>query len=454
MRAVVMSFALASLASGLLFAGAAGAADASGPIWAQAPDRTDWAKAYPAHAAQAGISGAVQMRCSASAAGALQNCAVISEAPTNEGFGAAALSLASGMELKSSTADGKPVAGRSFIVPVKFDPAVLKGGTTITRPDWVRVPTNDELIHYIPSNAAPKGGRTLLHCYVTNRGLMDRCTVQSETPTGHGYGGAALALTELFVMRPMTVDGEPVGGADINIPIRWEGAGNPGAQMGAALKVFSAAPWLAAPSVAAMSAAFPKSAIGKVASAHVIMRCAISGSGALESCGSVSELPAGQGFVRAANSLIKDFRLPAVKKGDSYNDLRVDVPFDFRDPSQASPPVEIHDPVWIKQIKPDSITALFPAAAIQAGYKVGRASVECTVAADGTLSGCETVTEDPAAMGFGEAAMEVASVMQMSPWTKQGAPVEGARINLPIKFVLPDTAPATAPPPATAPAKP
>ena len=70
------------------------------------------------------------------------------------------------------------------------------------------------------------------------------------------------------------------------------------------------------------------------------------------------------------------------------------------------------------------------------------------MAADGTLSGCETVTEDPAGLGFGEAAMEVASVMQMSPWTKQGAPVEGARINLPIKFVLPTDATAPAAPPA------
>jgi TonB family protein len=447
MRIVILSLALASLASGLSFGQASFGADASDPVWAQAPDRTDWAKAYPTHAAQASISGAVQMRCSASAAGALQNCTVISEAPTGEGFGVAALSLASGMELKPATADGKPVAGRSFIVPVKFDPDVLKGGTTITRPDWVRVPTNDELIHYIPSSAAANGGRTLLHCYVTNRGLMDRCSVMNEAPTGHGYGGAALALTELFVMRPMTVDGQPVGGADINIPIKWEGAGRGGA-VGDSVKVFSAAPWLAAPSGAAMSAAFPKSAIGKVASAHVIMRCAISGSGVLESCDSISELPSGQGFVRAANSLIKDFRLPAAKKGDSYEDLRVDVPFDFRDPGQAAPPVEIHDPVWIKQVDSSALPQLFPEAAAKAGYKVGRASVECTVAADGTLSGCETVTEDPAGLGFGEAAMEVASVMQMSPWTKQGAPVEGARINLPIKFVLPTDATAPAAPPA------
>ena len=452
MRTVVTSLALTLFASGLSYAGAALAADASGPVWDKAPDRADWARAYPSHAAQAGISGAVQMRCSAGAAGDLQNCAVVSESPSNEGFGAAALSLAAGMELKPTMADGKPVAGRSFIVPVKFEPDVLKGGMTITHPDWVRVPTDDELVHFIPSQSAAKGGRTLLHCYVTNRGLMDRCSVLSEAPTGHGYGGAALALTELFVMRPMTIDGEPVGGADINIPIKWEGSGNPGGQVASTVKVFSTAPWIAAPGAAAMAAAFPKAAIGKIASAHVIMRCAISGSGALESCDTVSELPAGHGFVRAANSLTRDFRLPAAKKGDSYSDLRVDVPFDFRDPSQAAPFVEIHDPIWIKQIDPKAIPQLFPEAAAKAGYKVGRASVECTVSADGSLGGCVTVTEDPAGLGFGEAAMQVAGVMQMSPWTKQGAPVEGARINLPIKFVLPpDTA--AAPPPAP-PAKP
>ena len=445
MRSTVAGLALAFLASGLSFPGQSSAADTGAPVWAQAPDRSDWAKAYPTRAAQAGISGAVQMRCSASEAGALQNCAVVSESPSGQGFGAAALSLASGMELKPTTADGKPVAGRSFIVPVKFDPGVLQEGMALTRPDWVRLPTVSELWAYYPSQASSNGGRAMLHCFVTNRGLMDRCTVVAEQPTGHGYGSAALGITGLFVMRPMTIDGQPVGGSEINIPIRWEAGSVPHPGPGEVMKVFSAAPWLAAPSAAAMSAAYPKSAVGKVASAHVIVRCAIRNDGALESCNGVSELPSGQGFMRAANSLTKDFRLPPAKKGDSYNSFRVDVPFDFRDPSQVAPPVEIHDPIWIKQVDPNSIQKLFPEAAAKAGYKVGRASVECTVAADGTLSGCATATEDPAGFGFGDAALEVAGVMQMSPWTKQGAPVEGARINLPIKFMLPDAAAAAAP---------
>lgn len=462
MRIAIAGLALALLASGLSFAGTASAADASDPVWEKAPDRADWAKAYPTQAAQAGVSGDVKMRCAATESGLLQNCAVISETPTGRGFGAAALSLATGMELKPSTADGKPVAGRSFIVPVKFDPAVLKGGVSITRPDWVRLPTDRELWAYVPAGAVGAGGRALIHCNVTNRGLMQGCSLLAETPAGHGYGDAALAMASLFVMSPMTVDGQPVGGSEIRIPIHWEAGG--GAPMTgshvseqgntATVRVIGAAPWIAAPSVADMAAAYPKSAIGKIDSAHVIMRCQIRSDGALKDCENISELPQAHGFAHAASELTKQFRLP-VGPGEKVGGLRVDVPFDFRDPTHAAPPVEIRDPIWIRQINPAAFAEVYPAAAIKAGYNVGRASVECSVAADGKLTGCATVTEDPAGYGFGDAALVVAGAMQMSPWTKQGAPVEGARIVLPIKLVQPADAPSAAPPQAApAPAKP
>jgi protein TonB len=58
------------------------------------------------------------------------------------------------------------------------------------------------------------------------------------------------------------------------------------------------------------------------------------------------------------------------------------------------------------------------------------------------------VSESPADVGFGEAAMRVAAVMRMNPWTSQGAPVDGMKINLPIRLVLPDAPPPPAAPPA------
>jgi TonB family protein len=437
MRKLVIGLALTLFASGLSFA-----AGSSDPVWDKGPDRSDFAKAYPSHAAQAGISGAVKMRCSASEAGLLKDCAVISEAPTGEGFGAAALSLAAGMELKPTTSDGKSVAGQSFIVPVKFEPGVLNGPAVITNVDWLRRPTNDELLNYWPSGARDDSdGSAVLHCAVTNRGLMDGCSVSGEKPAGHGYGSAVLAMANLFVMRPMTVDGEPVGGGTINIPIRFVGPPpkDPD-QMGGTVKVFRAAPWIAAPNNDQMAAAFPAAAVGKISAAHVLLRCSMRDDGTLGSCDGVSEEPSNKGFDRAARSLIKDFRLPPAPKAHAYGNFRVDLPFDFRDPSQSAPPVEITDPIWIKQVDPAAIVKIFPEAAIKAGFKTGRASLECSIVNDGTLTGCTTVTEEPAGYGFADAALMVASVMQMSPWTKQGAPAGGAKIVLPVKFVLPDAA--------------
>jgi protein TonB len=65
---------------------------------------------------------------------------------------------------------------------------------------------------------------------------------------------------------------------------------------------------------------------------------------------------------------------------------------------------------------------------------------------DGSLSDCTVASEAPAGLGFGAAALQVAAIMKMNPWTKQGAPVDGGRIRLPIHLVLPPTAPAAAEP--------
>jgi hypothetical protein len=355
------------------------------------------------------------------------------------------------MALKPTATDGTPIAGRNLIVPVKFEPALLKPGAWITNPDWARQPTTAELWHYLPAQAARSGGKVLLHCIVTNRGLMDNCVAQSETPAGHGYAQAAVAMTALFIMRPMTVDGLPVGGGEINIPINFKG----GQSWGQAVRVVRTAPWLAAPTAGDVAAAFPKSAIGKAESGHVVLRCGLNGRGDLHDCETVSEIPEGQGFDAAARSLVKHFRVMTDPKTDHYDDLRIDVPFDFRDPSQAAPAVEIHDPLWLTRLTPESAAAAYPQAAIKADVKTGAATVACTTVHSGALTDCAVESEEPADLGFGAAALKIAAVMKMSPWTSQGAPVDGMKIRIPIRLVMPDdpTPAVAAPATSAAPAK-
>ena len=444
--------AIAGLIFGLCAFGAAQAADLNDPVWDRAPGQDDWAKAYPAHAAQAGISGAVKMKCAATSAGLLSDCAVIQESPTGEGFGAAALSLATGMALKPTDSNGQPVTGRNLIVPVRFEPALLHPGSIVGQPNWLRRPTNDEMLHFFPANSGGVDGSTAIVCVVSTRGLLEKCAVRAESPVGHGFGAAGLAMSSVFLMRPMTVDGLPVGGASVTIPIHFQGdmSGRPQDT----ISVLRAAPWMMTPTSEALSAAFPKGAVGKAASAHVVLRCGFHDDGTLKDCNTVSETPEHLGFASAAKSLSKEFRAYVDPKKDRLAGLRVDLPFDFRDPTQPAPPNEVYDPTWLTRVDPDSVAKLFPAAAAAAGLRTGVASVECTVKHDGSLADCVIVSEQPAAMGFGDAALQVASVMKMNPWTAQGDPVDGARIRLPVRLELPANSPAAAAAARPAPPKP
>ncbi|HEX3919497.1 MAG TPA: TonB family protein [Caulobacteraceae bacterium] len=447
-----------ALAAGLALGSFAHGADLSDPVWAQAPDRTDWAKAYPAHAAQAGISGDVKLHCTATAVGGLSGCAVISESPSAQGFGAAALSLTAGMQLQPTSADGRSISGRDIIVPVRFEPALLHPGPIVGNPDWLRQPSVNELVQYFPADARGATGKVLVQCVVTDRGAVEKCAVNKETPTGHGFGAAALAMTQLFQMRPMTLDGLPVGGGQVLIPIGFEGnngVGGDNTPSMMSLRLLSNAPFTAVPTLAAMSSAFPRGAIGKAPSGHVVLRCGLRKDGTLSGCDPIADDPAGRGFDSAALALSKTFRVWILPEWGNISSLRVDIPFDFRDPGQQAPPLEIYDPIWLQSYNPQALAALFPQAAVKAGILDGRATVVCSVVHDGSLNDCSVTSETPAGLGFGSAALQIAAVMKMNPWTRQGAPVEGGRIRLPIHLVLPPAAaPAAGPANAPTPPKP
>jgi TonB family protein len=103
-------------------------------------------------------------------------------------------------------------------------PAGAQGGEAVRGPDWVRLPSGEDVARYYPTFAQwfGKEGRAVIRCQVTAAGTLTGCSAVHETPRGWGFGRAAVRMSVLFRMRPAAdAAGRPVEGAQITIPIRF-----------------------------------------------------------------------------------------------------------------------------------------------------------------------------------------------------------------------------------------
>lgn len=109
----------------------------------------------------------------------------------------------------------------------------------------------------------------------------------------------------------------------------------------------------------------------------------------------------------------------------------------------AAAPAIIVNPDWLEKPSGEDVARHYPDLAAQLGLG-GRATISCAVAASGAVVNCNVVQEAPEGLGFGQAAQSMAPIFRMNPKLKDGTPVSGGTVRIPIRFAIPESPP-TAP---------
>lgn len=334
------------------------------------------------------------------------------------------------------------VAGAGMALSLAASPPALaaeEASPSVVNTGWLRTPTSDEIAEAMPARARAAGvsGTATLRCLVNAAGALSQCAVVSEQPAGFDFGAAALRLSDSFRTAPV-VDGRSVDGATAMIPMVFM---NFDAQGRTQVALINNPPWIRTPSAADVKAAYPPQA-ASVAGGTASVRCDFQSNGQTRTCVVRQVSPEGLGFGEAAQKLAAGFVINARPLDAATLQLvNADIPFTFHNPA-GPPKTQDIEPQWTRMLTTAGAARVFPAAARAAKVTAGIGRVDCAGTASGALTDCKVVGEEPAGLGFGEAAVAAAGQIAMNPWTAAGEPVEGRRITIPIQLKLQDPAPA------------
>jgi protein TonB len=68
--------------------------------------------------------------------------------------------------------------------------------------------------------------------------------------------------------------------------------------------------------------------------------------------------------------------------------------------------------------------------------KTGKVRLRCKVTANGSLTGCQVLNEDPPNWGFGDASMKITREFSVNPATADGRPTDGGVIEFTVSWTM------------------
>ena len=95
-------------------------------------------------------------------------------------------------------------------------------GLEISDVSWVREPNSRDFARYFPRRALDQGqsGSVTLDCVIGGNGGLN-CSVAQESPSGYGFGDAALSIARNSRVRSTLPDGSPAAGRHLRLPLSF-----------------------------------------------------------------------------------------------------------------------------------------------------------------------------------------------------------------------------------------
>jgi TonB family protein len=302
-------------------------------------------------------------------------------------------------------------------------------------------------------------GHVILTCGIDRFGLAEWCKVASETPEHKGFGAAALELRPTFkVAPPAGVEGSSLVAVNIAVEFKppdtqidW-GKNRYGGPVGelsfSDITILGGPPlvrrpvamlnnpvWASTASHADVAKAYPAKAGG--VEGYAVAHCEVERDGSVSGCQLTKEEPSGRGFGPAALRLAAKFRVaPLWTTAPNHADVWVDIPIRFPAPNLQPAAEVVTSPYWVSGFAPEQALKVFPPEAAAKGVAAGYGLAKCDVTADGALANCAPAGADPDGLGFSQAAVRLAATMRMNPWTLDGSPVDGDRVEVGVRLNL------------------